>query len=181
MSSFTQKEKDFLIRKLNQSVHYLEFGAGESTILASQSNTIKTINCVETCKIWADNIRKKIKKSAKIDYVDVNSNCTGYGRPIDDKKKHNWPIYQEYSHNKEYDLCLIDGRFRVASFLNSYLNAKPNCCLLIHDYQRKNYKEIEKAVEIHKMVDTFGVFFKQSKFNNSLILEIIEKYKNNWE
>ena len=181
MSTFTKAEKEKLIEKFNKAISYLEYGSGESTVLASNSKSIKTINSIETVSYWIDHVKQKINyenKCIKIDYIDINSNIHSYAFPKDESKKENWPIYQQSSKDKIFDLCLIDGRFRVATFLHSYINAPINCCLMIHDYKRTHYHEIEAVIKKYSQIDTLGIFYKKEKPNITKILQIIEKYTN---
>lgn len=181
MSTFTKAEKEKLIEKFNKAISYLEYGAGESTVLASNSKRIKKINSIETISYWIDHVSPKINyenKDIKIDYIDINSNINYYAYPIDESKKENWPVYQQSSKDKIFDLCLIDGRFRVATFLYSYIHAPINCCLMIHDYKRTHYHEIESVIKKHSQIDTLGIFYKNEKPNIAKILQIIEKYTN---
>jgi hypothetical protein len=46
--TMTLKELDVLHEYIDSSTYYLEFGSGESTIYASKSTNLKTINSVES-------------------------------------------------------------------------------------------------------------------------------------
>lgn len=181
MSTFTKAEKDKLIETFENHFNYLEYGLGESTVLASNSKSIKSICCLETLQPWINYYNPKLNKKnklIKIDYIDIESDEKRYGHPKNTNKKYNWPLYQSYSKNKNFDLCFIDARFRVSSFLNCYINAPIDCCLMIHDYKRSYYNDIEKAVEKHEQIDTLAFFYKKQIKNHSRIWQIIEKYTN---
>lgn len=181
MSTFTQAEKDELVEKFNNSINYLEYGAGESTVLASYSKSIKNIDSIETVSYWVNHVNSKINKDnkeIKIHYIDINSNINYYAYPIDESKKENWPLYQQSSKDKNFDLCLVDGRFRVATFLNCCINAPIDCCLIIHDYQREYYHDVENIIKKHNQTDNLAVFYKKKQINYSKTLDLIEKYKN---
>lgn len=188
-STFTSIEKEYFLKKLSSSSSYLEYGSWESTILAFLEPSIKIIRSVETTFKWIKKVSGNlnfIDKDVKIDYIDINSHENNWGYPTDISKIENWSLYQKYCVGKSFDLCLIDGRFRVSSFINAYINAPVGCTLLIHDYPIENigrnyYKEIEKIANKKEQFDSFAMFYKDEDLNEDLLLEakeIINIYTN---
>ena len=178
-STFTSIEKEYFLKKLSSSSSYLEYGSGESTILAFLEPSIKIIRSVETVPMCIETVNASlnfIDKDVKIDYIDINSDENNWGYPINISKIENWSFYQQYCVGKSFDICLIDGRFRVSSFINAYINAPVGCTLLIHDYPIENigrnyYKEIEKIANKKEQVDSFAMFYKDEYLNEDLLLE----------
>jgi len=181
-STFTNIEKEYFLKKLSSSFSYLEYGIGESTILAFLEPSIKIIRSVETVPMYIETVNASlnfIDKDVKIDYIDINSDDNNWGYPISISKIENWSLYQQYCVGKSFNLCLIDGRFRVSSFIHTYINAPVGCTLLIHDYPIENtgrnyYKEIEKIANKKEQVDSFAMFYKDEDLNEDLLLEAKE-------
>lgn len=188
-STFTNIEKEYFLKKLSSSSSYLEYGAGESTILAFLEPSIRTIRSVETISMWIEKVNASlnfIDKDIIIDFIDINSDNNNWGYPINISKIENWPLYQKYCVGKNFDFCLIDGRFRVSSFIYAYINAPVGCTFLIHDYPFKNigrtyYKDIEEITNKKEQIDSFAMFYKDEYLNEDLFLkakEIINLYTN---
>lgn len=79
-------------------------------------------------------------------------------------KIYNWSDYSNSILKINYisDLILVDGRFRVACCLKSYIIMNNKSILLVHDYKyRKNYHVIEEFFDIIDKVDTLYVFKKK--------------------
>jgi hypothetical protein len=178
-STFTEIEKEYFLKKLKCSHSYLEYGAGESTIFAFLEPSIKIIRSIETTFKWIETVNKNLNftdKDVIIDYIDINSNENYWGYPIDNSKIKNWSLYQQYCVDKTFDLCLIDGRFRVSSFIYTYINAPIGCTLLIHDYPIENsgrnyYKDIEKIANKKEQIGSFAMFYKDEDLNEDLLIK----------
>ncbi len=58
------------------------------------------------------------------------------------------------------DLVLIDGRFRVACFLTTLLQARPGTIVLFDDYVGRNerYGQVETYVQPDRLVERMAVF-----------------------
>lgn len=178
-STFKNVEKEYFLKKLSSSSSYLEYGAGESTTLASLEPSIRIIRSIETTSRWIEIVNRNlncIDKDVSIDYIDINSDENNWGYPINRSKIENWSLYQQYCVGKSFDLCLIDGRFRVSSFIYAYINAPIGCTLLIHDYPNNNsgrtyYKDIEKIANKKEQVGSFAMFYKKENINENLLLK----------
>jgi hypothetical protein len=185
--TMTLKELDVLHEYIDSSTHYLEFGSGESTIYASKSTNLKTINSVESSINYINEnlINNPVIASAlssnKLCFhiVDIGETVT-WGYPKDKTKKHLWPNYalSVFSQSKNYDLVLVDGRFRVACILNYLLNTPKSSTLIIHDFwNRSEYHNLLKYLHLKKRVDSLGVFGKAENINTSKIQSLIKKYQ----
>jgi len=178
-SNFKNIEKQYFLQKLSACSFYLEYGAGESTLLASSEPNIKTIRSIETTSKWIKIVNENItysNKDVNIDYIDINSDENNWGYPKNKNKIDNWSLYQQYCYGKNYDLCFIDGRFRVSSFLHTYINAPLGCNILIHDYPNKNsgrtyYKDIEKIAIKKEQIESLAVFVKSEDLSENNLLK----------
>ena len=126
----TPDEINSLQKYLNNATDYLEYGSGNSTLLALSSDNINSITSVESSSAYiAENLLIKevvssaIKKGL-LNFIIVDIGKTKkWGRPIDSSKAHLWPNYSliPFLQKKDYDFVLIDGRFRVSCILNCIL------------------------------------------------------------
>ena len=103
--------------------HYFEFGCGGSTYHACLCPKIRQITSVESSRSWIETlqnnhvIRNNLdQKRLRFIYVDINADDNNWGYPRDMQKSINWGAYSRAITQKpknQYDIVLIDGRFRV--------------------------------------------------------------------
>jgi hypothetical protein len=183
----TTAEHDLLHKCIDASEKYLEFGCGESTIYASSVPTVKLIVSVESSEQFVDeHLRpvpsiEKALSMGKLSFHLVDIGETAYwGLPKDLSKIHLWPNYSlsVFHDQSNFDLCLIDGRFRVACALNCLINLPDDCTILIHDFwNRREYRLLLEFLKVEAAVDTLGVFKKKSNLDLCKIQSLIRKYQ----
>lgn len=187
MSTMTSAEKEVLHSYIASSLNYLEFGSGESTIYASSVPTVKTITSVESSEQFLnENLKKnpavaRALLTGKLSFHVVDIGEIGYwGYPIDLSRKHLWPNYSHsvFQQKNDYDLFLVDGRFRVACTLNCILNSPDICPIIIHDFwDRPEYHVVLQFLNTTHKVDTLGVFEKKDVVEIDQIKSLIERYQ----
>jgi len=185
--TMTKNELELLHSYIYSSVHYLEYGSGESTIYASKVPSIKTIDSVESSEGFINEHLKtndaivSALSTGKLKFYIINIGETiAWGEPKDDSQKHLWPNYSlsVFSQKSKHDLVLVDGRFRVACVLNYITNTPDNCILLIHDFwNRPEYHIVLKYLDVKKQVDTLGVFQKKSDIDRKEVQSLIRIYQ----
>lgn len=170
-----------LEKYFRNSKNYFEFGAGGSTCCAIKNN-IENIESVETDSYWFNQLKKETivytklnQKKLKIHMfplnfdwkkaISWNSNHKEYLKTCDQTNWHNYSKIIRKCDLK-LDLVLIDGRFRVASALETIKKVDDNCFILIHDYRQLNnnirgYEFVEKYLDIIENADTLYVFKKK--------------------
>ena len=171
--------KILLLRSLNSSHYYFEYGTGGSTILSCRLDK-KDFHmvAVESDKQWLSQLKQKgCLKSKEGDprfsyhHADIGPTKMDkewffrriqgtLGYPVDKKSKDLWENYSKsiirYSPDT-IDLVMIDGRFRIACALQSLLVTKPSTTIMIHDFfTRTHYHYILKYTDIidcqHNMI-----------------------------
>lgn len=159
---------------LSKATNYLEYGSGGSTVFASKFENIKKIKSIESDSSWA----LKIQKQARTEMNYINLGRTGQcGTPIDLSIKHLWPTYSKH-YSSEFDLVLIDGRFRVACFLDIIL--KGTSTILFHDFSiRPEYHIVLEFSTIIDSVDTLVVLKINDNIDKQKVQELYEKYSFN--
>lgn len=171
----SNKEIELLSKYMNIANIYFEFGSGGSTNFAINTKNIKKIYSIDTDKKWLDKFNhKKLYKK----YIDIGP-VKSFGNPKNESKKKNWMLYSDSISDivETPDMVLIDGRFRVACGLKTWLKSNNNTNILIHDFtNREHYHILLNFYEIKESEDTLVVMNK--KETNIDINEIYENYKN---
>lgn len=182
--ALSEKEHNLLIQYLKKSTNYLEFGSGGSTVTASL-HVKNSVISVDSYSKWQEMVIDEclfinspiLPKMKLIDLGPVGD----WGYPLNKDKKLNWTDYHskvwEERLAKSADLVFIDGRFRVACFIEALLHCGPNTVFIIHDFDRRNYQIIkELAIDIDN-TEKLYVFRRCENFNVVRALELLEKYK----
>lgn len=182
----TNNELELLQREMSKSLNYLEFGSGNSTILAAQTVGIEKITVVESDFLfWKELVSSNpvIADSIKLKRLLpllVNIGPTReWGYPVDDSCQNRWPLYASKAFKKDssYDLILIDGRFRIACTLQACLLVSSKARILIHDFFiRPYYFTVLPFLILEDRIDTMGVFRIRKKNDLRLIKEFISIY-----
>ena len=138
----SEKEIEFFIECI-KGKKYLEYGCGGSTEIARKY--CKSVVSIETDKWWAE------KKGAT--WADIGK-VGSWGRPRKSPTIEQLKNY--YNHAKGFDIILIDGRFRVGVAYHCDAGE-----VLIHDYHREKYKQVEHFMDKVKQVDSLALFKKK--------------------
>jgi hypothetical protein len=183
----TAAEHDLLHKCIDASENYLEFGCGESTIYAASVPSVKSIVSVESSARFVDDHLKPVPSIEKalstgrlcFHVVDIGETVE-WGFPKDQSRIHLWPNYSlsVFGERSNFDLCLIDGRFRVACALNCLLNLPDDCTIVIHDFwNRAEYRLLLEFLKVEAAVDTLGVFKKKADLDRGKIQSLIRTYQ----
>jgi len=147
---------------------YLEYGAGGSTVMASDLG-VPVVLSVESDRDWLAAVGRKLARRSKGSeviqlHIDLGP-IKDWGFPVADT---HWKNYSNYPllaweecirRSLKPDLVLIDGRFRVASFMATLLFAQPGCRILLDDYgDRPDCKVVERFVRPEAMAGRMGEF-----------------------
>lgn len=148
---------------------YLEFGTGGSTCLAA-SLVHHSIVSVDSSSRWIDAVRETCAAHAdwvqpNLVHVDIGS-VGDWGWPIDPAAKARWPNFHsqiwENSDAIGADLVMLDGRFRVACFLQTILRARPDALIAIHDFaNRAAYHAVHQFGREIARVDELSIFVRR--------------------
>ena len=170
---------------LSRSKVYLEYGCGKSTEYACSLPSVEHVISVESDKSWSDMTFANIENKSKLHLGYVNIGEVGeWGRPKNNQKILDYHKYMlmpwvlAAKYELEPDLILVDGRFRVASFLYSLLTGKSGATILFDDYvnRKEQYGVVENFI---KPVGTHGrlaEFLIEKNFNQADITAVIAKY-----
>lgn len=181
-----EEARDHLEMLLARSSVFLEYGAGGSSILAGRTGVAKLYS-VESDESFLSAIADKLRQTRSSitfhpEYVDIGP-TRKLGYPVDSKRESDWARYPcsvwETLHDRGEtpDLVLIDGRFRVACFLATLLNAKAGTLVLFDDYyRRERYWIIETVLAPRFRVGRMAEFKVSSNMETALIESLLEEY-----
>jgi hypothetical protein len=157
---------------------YFEWGSGGSTFRACKNGAGKVVS-VESQKMWIDEVKQyeAIKSHPDITFHHININAGDMGRPKDNTKKDNFPLYSEVIDKYEnIDVVLVDGRFRLACACKAVINRVQS--ILIHDFtSRTHYHDILQYVEIVRQTGTLVEVRPKEDFNMNDLNALYESSK----
>ena len=157
---------------------YFEYGVGASTRWVLENTKSKIIS-VDTDKKWINTINFSNQSSRiKLNWINLGD-LENWGRPKSYVYRDRFIDYisNVWSFNEKADVVLIDGRFRVACFLYSLINAKINSIITFDDYiNRPYYHIVEEIVPIYKICGRQAVFRVPNNINRSLAENILNKF-----
>ncbi len=176
---------DVLFKKyVKQSKNYLEYGSGKSTVWTAK-NTNSKIFSIETDREWVsktlNSLDKSDSKKVNLKYIDIGK-VGNHGRPFSFQNHFNFTKYTDYFWDKKIkpDFILIDGRFRVCSFLTCLKYAGKDTPILFDDYiERKYYHIVEEFIKISEINSNQALFVKDSntKFNKTKLDKMINNFR----
>ncbi|MDX8327395.1 hypothetical protein [Agrobacterium tumefaciens] len=178
------EEVALLSSVMKGSDSYFEFGMGGSTYLAA--GLVKNIiHAVDTSQDWVDKVSAAMDaqdKEVSLRRVDVGP--TGeWGFPISRLNEANFPSYSLaiLESGVSYDLCLVDGRFRVACFLQAVKSLRSDSVIAFHDYSvRPEYHLVENFARPIATNRTLTLFVRRADCDFTNLDATLTKYRLNW-
>lgn len=167
-------------REAERARCYGEYGMGLSTRWMLE-NTKALVVAVDTSKEWVDSVSEKFPDEPRLDagWIDVGA-VGDWGYPKSYHARGNFHQYREYIWRGDVkpDLVLIDGRFRVACFLQSMISARAGARVIFDDYtDRPHYHIIEELIA---PAETFGrqaLFIMPQAFDRSSAFNLMNKFE----
>lgn len=152
LPSLQKQGVDLLKKELSKANTYLEFGAGGSTIAALDAK-VPRICTVDTSREWLAKVIEQAQDYPDTElqqiFIDIGP-VKAWGFPTGKQHGNKWADYSStpwsYLHEQEWspNLVLIDGRFRCACFLTSWIFSREGTVILFDDYAgRDKYHIIE--------------------------------------
>jgi hypothetical protein len=164
---------------------YLEYGSGGSTLFAANVAKVPAIISIESDKKWVDKVKAKIAmphRGIYIEHCDIGE-VTEWGTPKGREKMENFwrysaqPWQTARARQLVPDTVLIDGRFRVACFLTTLINARIGTTALFDDYlDRPHYFVVEEFCPLVAKRGRMGIFSATRSFSVPTICEQLARY-----
>jgi len=173
---------------LRQSDHYLEFGAGGSTCFAA-TLVKSTITSIDSSRDWLDSVGKYVAAHATpttpkltLIHADIGP-VRDWGYPADDTHRDKWPNYHGAIWTSplrpEADLYMVDGRFRVACFIQIAMHCRPDSLIMFHDYaERKNYHAVEQIARNIATAEQLSIFQPNLGPGRLHMTRLLSKYEH---
>lgn len=173
LPAMTQKEIMLLTSFYHSARSYVEFGCGGSTFFAAKMVKEQIIT-VDSDYTWLSKVEvacrvANTKLHPRACFVDIGP-TKEFGYPVDEARREAWPMYHEQvwsiADASAADLYMIDGRFRLACFLQTLLHAQPEAVILIHDYvTRPHYHFVEQFTRELCRTDELVAFQRSANFS----------------
>lgn len=158
---------ELFCKLLKDSTCYFEYGSGKSTRWVLQ-NTDANVYSVDTDKNWCNTLLRSLDPNSsnrlRLFYVNVGE-TKNWGYPISYAKRENFIKYISglWTVNAEPDCVLIDGRFRVACFLETVRKAPVGCRIIFDDYKhRPHYHVVEEFLSVKEYCGRQAIFEVQA-------------------
>jgi len=184
--TFSAEVKKFIKHEYKAANKVLEFGSGGSTLYAARLGG-KDVVSVETDRLWAFCLRARLSLTHPKERIKIRHGEIGFtkewGRPRNlgaTAKYKNyctlpWRKFPEF----DPDLILIDGRFRVATFLTAITRMKTKTRILFDDYgDRKWFHAVERFVEPPQMVGRMAMFEVEPMPMSADLEKALDRYYN---
>lgn len=159
---------------------YAEYGCGASTIWCANNSDVP-IMAVDTSAEWIERVREGADRKEGIEIIHVDLGELGdWGRPVSYRRRAIFGNYinAPWTFDLKPDLILVDGRFRVACFLQSLVNAAAGSTILFDDYtERPNYHLVEEFVERADTCGTMAKFIVPDGLDRDTIAKEIEAFR----
>lgn len=161
-------------RLLDESTTYFEWGAGGSTEWAVQSRNIKKIHTVENTVEWVKILKQRVEvqeaqRMGRLSFSPIDLGPVGeFAYPLqkDPASQARWATYSDElfkTPERHYDLIMVDGRFRVACALKTlqFIRDRTTTRMIIHDYEREHYHQVEEFADVVERAVVLAVFRKK--------------------
>lgn len=178
----TPSERNFFKESLQNSRHYFEFGSGGSTVWAVNQGL--TVYGVESDQLWVNGLKKKLGERCQVKAVDIGP--TGdWGYPVSLKNTDLFASYSKaiFNHSLDFDLVLVDGRFRVACVVSAiqhtlqHAEKSEDKRIFIHDFwNRPVYHVVLEFLDSVKTVESAGLFKVKKNIDRERLAQVWEKY-----
>ena len=172
------REQDLFKAFLSRSKGYFEFGIGGSTVLASRMVDGPVV-AVDSDPAWIETASGNLRASGhprRLVHVDIGP-VGNFGMPVSEAHRDRFPLYSGAIRGiaEPIDLCLVDGRFRVACALQALLALPPDGVIGLHDYRnRAHYHVIEHVARPVAEVETLTFFVRRPETEPRSLISILK-------
>lgn len=151
-----EKAIDYWETSVTNSVHYLEYGMGSSTIRASEVCRGE-VTTVETSPKFYNKIRHLIDDNVNVHCMDWECKALGYPKQELNETDIKDYVYRPFNTNIKYDVVLVDGRFRMACLMGVF-NESQSKIIMLDDSYRKAYKPLLEIIPPTKRLGNMAIW-----------------------
>ncbi|MFZ5674785.1 MAG: hypothetical protein ACOZAM_17660 [Pseudomonadota bacterium] len=163
---------------------YVEFGSGASTVLAAELAG-DSVTTFDSSKHWLDRVAENCRVCAtrltpKLTFIDIGE-TENWGFPKGEATRARWPEYHASMWDDPAvargDLYLVDGRFRVACFIQVMLHAGEGAFVAFHDYaSRPHYHDAARIGREVVRVHDLSIFVRSEDFDPEAARNLLATY-----
>jgi len=175
---FSDAKIQLLTNSCDRARHFLQYGLGESTVIAAQKS-LSSIIAVHSNEEWINKVHAAIGSSAysgNIRLMHANLGIIGdKGNPEDELMIKSWPKYytepwvEFRKQGLSPDLILIDGHFQSQCFLYSLLQCDSGTRIIWNDYLNKSeYHFVEKILHPQGLIEDMAIFTVKNNIDRQL-------------
>lgn len=178
-------EVTLLASLLARARRYLEFGAGGSTCLAART-VAEAVLAVDSSQDWLDKIaavcaHERYRCKPVLVHVDIGP-LRHWGWPRDVERRSQWPDYHGSIWSNpavaDVDTYMIDGRFRVACFMQVALRCRADSVIVMHDFaDRLNYAEVHQVAREVARAGNLSAFVRRHDFDPGIASAILQTHR----
>lgn len=173
---------DLFIEFVADAKTYGEYGCGRSTIWVLNHTSARVVSA-ETDADWMQKVRNEATSIDRLtSHVFDLGPLGAWGRPVGYSHRQNFKAYAEaiWSDDPKPDTVLVDGRFRVLSFLTCLMRCDTGTRILFDDYtHRPHYHIVEEVLEPEKRTDRQALFVvpPRSDLDTTEIQKLADKFE----
>lgn len=135
----------FIEERLTKHMTMFEFGSGNSTQFYSKK--VKNVVAIENDFDWYNKLLVKLPENVKLTYKSIEN---------DKGDEYAMAVLEQ---NLNYDLIIVDGRYRVKCITNSIHKLKKGGIIILDDSEREKYQEGVNLLKNNgfKQLDFWGI------------------------
>lgn len=171
---------EFFLKLIDDTKVYGEYGVGFSTIFANKYKNKYTI-AVDSDQFWVNKVLQNSSSTTPIEISKISLGAVKeFGTPESYDFRHNIKSYLNAIWEKSLkpDLVYIDGRFRVACFLTSLINAEKDTFIIFDDYAlRPQYHFVELFEKPIQQNNRQAIFKVSDNYDSEKLEYYIDKFE----
>lgn len=183
-TDFSRNQLNIISDKLSSASVFMQFGAGSITLEAVRLESIQSVIAVESNKSVSDKLYELANNKEKLRMMYANlGEVNESGVPEGNSEFLNyhqymvlpWALADKY--NTFPDLILIDGPFKVASFLYSLVCAEEGTTILFNNFfNNEAYSIARNYALLEERHDGLAEFTVHKNYVISELTAMIAKY-----
>jgi hypothetical protein len=156
---------------------------GESTLIADHVG-VPRYSGIDSDSAWLRRVRSRVSSHFRFYLGDIGETAK-WGAPTQDLSKAvlNYQLTPLQSEPECFDVYLVDGRFRLACMMASFLHASARECpdgalVIVHDCHRK---PIHKADHLLKLVGAKGKLCAYNRLPNTTDEQLYDLWTEHYD
>lgn len=171
---------------LTPDMSCLEFGCGGSTVAAATAIRGRLVS-IDSSPEWLATVRQalataEVTADVALRHVDIGP-VGEAGYPAGVSRQADWARYHSDVWAEEpaeaFDLFFVDGRFRVACFLQCVLRGRADAVILFHDYApRSGYHVVSPFAREVFREETLSGFVRRPDLDRAAALDLLARHRH---